>query len=128
MMFWLIALLSLLWNAFGGYLYVMASMGDAAIIASAPPEMQAYMATMPIWAHSGWAIGIWGSVLGSLLLLARSRHAVTAFLVSFLGAVVSFAAQAMAGVLSPAEPLMILTVILLQWWYSRRCANKGWLA
>lgn len=128
MTFWLIAVLSLLWNAFGGYLYTMANMGDASVIDSAPPEMQAYMAAMPIWAHSGWAIGIWGSVLGSLLLLGRSRHAVTAFLASFVGAVVSYAAQAQAGVLSAAAPAMILSVIALQWWYCRRCTNKGWLA
>ena len=76
--FWVIAAISLLWNAFGGYLYVMSSMGSAKLMASVPPEMKAYMATMPVWAHAGWAFGIWGSFAGSVLLLMRSRHAVTA--------------------------------------------------
>ena len=126
--FWVIAAISLLWNAFGACLYVMSSMGSAKLMASVPPAMKAYMATMPVWAHAGWAFGIWGSFAGSVLLLMRSRHAVTAFLVSLVGAIVSYAAQAMAGVLSPAEPIMILAVIGAQLWYARSAANKGYLA
>ena len=126
--FWVIAAISMLWNAFGAYLYVMSSMGDANLMASVPPDMKAYMATMPVWAHAGWAFGIWGSFAGSVLLLMRSRHAATAFLVSLVGAIVSYAAQAMAGVLTPAEPIMILVVISLLLWYSRSAANKGYLA
>ena len=126
--FWVIAAISMLWNAFGAYLYVMSSMGDAKLMASVPPAMQAYMATMPVWAYCGYAFGIWGSFAGSVLLLMRSRHAATAFLVSLVGAIVSYAAQAMAGVLTPAEPIMILVVISLLLWYSRSAANKGYLA
>ena len=43
----------------------------------------------PVWANAGWALGVWGSVIGSLLLLVRSRHAVAAFLVSLAGLAVS---------------------------------------
>ena len=125
--FWVIAGISMLWNAFGAYLYVRSSMGDPKLLASVPPEMQAYMATMPVWAHAGWAFGIWGSFAGSALLLMRSRHAVVAFWLSLVGAIVSFAAQAMAGVLSPAEPIMILAVIGLLLWYSRSALSKGFL-
>ena len=125
--FWVVSIVSLLWNCFGGYLYTKANLGDAALMATVPQAMQDYMAHMPIWAHSGWALGIGGSVAGSILLLLRSRHAVTAFAVSLLGAVVSYAAQAIAGVLTLVEPLAILAVILLQWWYSRRAVAAGFL-
>jgi len=60
-------------------------------------------------------------------MLLRSRHAVTAFLVSLLGAVLSFSGQALAGVLRPAEPVLILTVIAILWWYCRNEAAKGTL-
>ena len=83
-----------------------------------------YIAHMPVWAHAGWAFGIWGSFAGSVLMLLRYRHAVSAFLVSILGALVSYAAQAMAGVLTPAEPIMILVVITFLWWYCRRAATQ----
>ena len=123
--FWVVSAISLLWNAFGGYLYTMVNLDDQALLASVPPAMQAYIADMPIWAHFMWALGIWGSFLGSVLLLLRSRRAVVSFLVSLLGAIGSFGAQAAAGVLTPAEPLMILAVIALLLWYSRRCESQG---
>lgn len=123
--FWIIAGLSLLWNAFGAYLYTMTNLGDPAMLDGASPAMRDYVAAMPIWAHSGWALGIWGSFLGSVLLLIRSRHAVTSFLISLAGAAVSFAAQAMAGVLEPAQPIVILAVIAFLWWYGRRSAAQG---
>ena len=83
--------------------------------------------SMPLWAHLGWSLGIWGSFVGSVLMLLRRRHAVTAFVVSLLGAIASFAAQGLAGVLTPAEPVMILTVIALLLWVCRRAQGQGLL-
>jgi hypothetical protein len=125
--FWIVAVLGLLWNSFGAYLYTMARLDPAAMLASAPPAMQDYVANMPLWANVGYGLGIWGSFLGSVLMLLRSRHAVTSFLVSLAGAVVSYAGQAMAGVLEPAQPIMILVVIAFLWWFSRNEAAKGTL-
>ena len=67
--FWVVAGLSLLWNGFGAYLYTLTNLDDAALLASAPPAMQDYIANMPLWAHIAWALGIWGSLAGSVLLL-----------------------------------------------------------
>lgn len=122
-----VAVIGLLWNSFGAYLYIMTRLGDPAMLAAAPPEMQDYIANMPIWASAGWALGIWGSFFGSVLMMVRSRWAVESFLVSLVGAVVSFAAQGMAGVLEPAQPVVILAVIALLWWYCRRAAVAGLL-
>lgn len=49
------------------------------------PEQIAWVDAYPIWADAGWALGVWGAMAGSVLLLARSRHAVTAFIVSLVG-------------------------------------------
>lgn len=125
--YWVIAVIGLLWNGLGAYLYTLSNLGDPSVTAGAPPELLDYIANMPVWAHAGWAFGIWGSLAGSLLMLARSRHAVGAFVVSALGAVVSYAAQAMAGVLTLAQPLVILAVIAFLWWYCRRAAGLGFL-
>ena len=79
-----------------------------------------------------WPIGVWASVLGSVLLLLRSRHAVLTFLISLVGAVVSFGFQMTvavpASMVSPANkllPIAIVVVILLLWWYSRRQVAAG---
>ena len=123
--FWIVAGLSLLWNCTGAYFYIMARLDPAAVMGSAPPEMQDYVANMPLWANIGYGFGVWGSVAGSVLMLLRSRHAVTAFLVSLVGAVVSFSGQALAGVLQPAEPAVILAVIAFLCWYTRRQTVAG---
>lgn len=123
--FWVVAGLSLLWNGFGAYLYTLTNLGDAALLASAPPAMQDYIANMPLWAHIAWALGIWGSLAGSVLLLLRVRHAVAAFAVSLLGAAGSFTAQGLAGVLEPAQPVLILAVIAFLLWYARSAVTAG---
>jgi hypothetical protein len=123
--FWVVSGLGLLWNAFGAYLYMLSKLNPEAALAGATPAMRDYVAAMPTWAHIGWSLGIWGSVAGSLLMLARSRHATTAFLVSLLGALASFAAQAQAGVLPVGLSAGIAAVIAFLWCYCRNETAKG---
>ena len=86
---WIVGVVSLLWNAVGAFDYTMTKMQNADYLAAFTPEQQAWFASFPLWANIGWALGVWGSVLGSLLLLARSRHAVSAFAVSLAGLAIS---------------------------------------
>ncbi len=125
--YWVVAVLGLLWNCIGAYLYIQARLNPEVVMASAPQEMRDYVTNMPLWANIGYGLGVWGSVAGSVLMLLRSRHAITAFLVSLVGAAVSYLGQFMAGVLEPALPIMIMAIIALLWWYSRRAAAQGLL-
>lgn len=123
--YWVVAVLGLLWNCMGAWMYFQARVNPDVMLASAPQEMRDYIAAMPLWANIGYGFGIWGSFAGSVLMLLRSRHAPTAFLVSFVGAVISYLGQFMAGVIGPAEPIVILAIIVLLWSYSRRAAAQG---
>ena len=125
--YWVVAVLGLLWNCIGAYLYIQARLNPEVVMAGAPQEMQEYVANMPLWANIGYGLGVWGSVAGSVLMLLRSRHAITAFLVSLVGAAVSYLGQFMAGVLEPALPIMIMAIIALLWSYCRRAAAQGLL-
>ena len=49
------------------------------------PEQIAWVDAYPMWADIGWALGVWGAMAGTLLLLLRSRCAVHAFLLSLVG-------------------------------------------
>lgn len=132
---WVVGILSLLWNAFGACDYTMTELGNLAwfeMMGLGPAEL-AWTQSFPVWAVAAWAIGVWGSVLGSILLLLRSRHAVTAFLLSILGAVASFAYQltaadkpaAMQGGAALVMPVVVLILIAAQWYYARRQAAAG---
>lgn len=86
---WIVGLLSAAWNAFGALDYTMTQTGNAAWLAQMTPDQIAWLESAPMIAHASWAFGVWGALAGSLLLLARSRHAVTAFVVSLAGLAVN---------------------------------------
>ena len=82
--YWLVAVLSLAWNSFGGFDYTMSHLrGEAYFREAGMTGAQiAALNAMPTWMHAVWAVGVWGSVAGSLLLLVRSKWAFHAFAVS----------------------------------------------
>ena len=132
---WIVGILSLLWNCFGAYDYTMshmrnmdylAKMGDANV-------MLAYMDSMPMYAKFGWGLGVWFALLGSVLLLMRSRYAVHAFALSVIGMALSFGGQ-YVGPTPPAAmtqgaakyvPLFIIALGLAQLWYAWRERGEG---
>jgi hypothetical protein len=86
---WVVGALSLLWNALGGLDYVMTKTHNAKYLSAFTAEQKAWFDGFPLWMNCAWAIGVWFAILGSLLLLLRSRFAVHAFIVSLAGLVVS---------------------------------------
>ncbi len=131
---WVVGILSLLWNAFGGYDYTMSQLRDPAYLESVGfgAEEIAWMDSFPVWVEAAWAVGVWFSVLGAILLLLRSRHAATAFLISLVGSVVSFAYQLSADKpetlqsgLPVIMPVVIMVLIVAQWYYARRQTAAG---
>lgn len=138
--YWIVALLSLAWNSFGAVDYLMTKLRNMDYLTSAvgtpelAQEMLALVEAMPLWAHALWGLGVWSSILGSLLLLGRSRHAPLVFLISLVSAALSFAYQATltmpAALDTPmmkAMPLVIVGAIVLQWWWAQRKTADGTL-
>lgn len=116
--FWAIAAVSLLWNSYGAWDYTSYQLG----ITPAIPAVE----SAPLWATSCWALGVWGSFVGSILLLVRSRHAATAFAVSLGTAAISFAWQYSAGVIpSLILPLVILSAVAFFWWYAGKMRDAS---
>jgi hypothetical protein len=131
---WVVGAVSLVWNAFGAMDYTMTKMGNAEYLAAFTPEQQTYFTSFPMWANVGWALGVWGSVLGSLLLLVRSRHAVTAFIVSLIGLAISSFYQfglhygdlmRMFGTFPMIFTAVIWVVAIALFLYARAQASKG---
>jgi len=95
---WIVGALATLWNCFGCYDYLMTRMRNTDYIKSAMPGVDpnaalAWVDAMPIYAQIGWGLGVWGGLLGVVLLLMRSRYAVWAFAVSMVGIVLSLGYQ-----------------------------------
>jgi hypothetical protein len=86
---WIVGGLATLWNAFGCFDYLMTQTRNQAYLANFTDPQRAYFESFPIWMEATWAFGVWGGLAGSLLLLARSRHAVAAFAISLAGLAIS---------------------------------------
>ncbi len=86
---WIVAVLATIWNGFGCFDYLMTQTRNEQYLAHFTDPQRAYFDSFPIWMEAAWACGVWGGLLGSLLLLARSRFAVAAFAVSLAGLAIS---------------------------------------
>ena len=132
---WVVGVVSLLWNAFGGYDFIMsATQGETYWRASGMSQaMIDYYGAMPAWMYVPWVLGVWGAVAGSILLLMRSRWAVPVFALSLLGAVMGLGYQIVAAPpLAGAEglggnvmPFVIIFVALALFLYARAMQRRG---
>lgn len=87
---WVVGAAALLWNCVGALDYTMTESRNAAYLAPFTPEQLAYFFGLPKWVVATWALGVWGGVLGSLLLLLRQRRAEHVFAVSLVGIAATF--------------------------------------
>jgi hypothetical protein len=130
---WIVGILATLWNAFGAFDYVMTQTANEAYLSQFSAEERAFFDSFPGWIEAFWALGVWGALIGSLLLLIRSRYAVHAFGLSLVGIVVGMGYQYLAmeapeslttGAMA-VMPWVILAVGIALFVYARNQAAKG---
>lgn len=132
---WLVGIVSLFWNIGGAFDYIMTRTNAAEYMAAQPPERLAMLQDAPVWFSYTWALGVWMSVVGSLLLLVRSRFAGAAFALSLLGligsSVYTYAIAdggsmvAAAGAGAIAFTIAIPVILVLLWIYARAMTKRG---
>ena len=132
---WVVGVVSLLWNAFGAFDFVSTITRGEAYLREMnfDQAMIDYFLAMPDWMYVPWTLGVWGAVIGSILLLLRNRYAVWAFALSLIGAVVSLAygqfmdppplAPDMAMMKWMPFVIMLITVLLFVYAFNMR--RKG---
>ncbi|MEC9066510.1 MAG: hypothetical protein VX569_04460 [Pseudomonadota bacterium] len=135
---WGVGILATLWNAFGANDYTQTQMGNRDYFAMTGFDAQTtdaalrFFGEMPAWADAAWALGVWGGLAGSILLLLRSRWAIAAFAASILGLAGSwiFQLQAtlppeLAAMNNEAMFAVISAIALLLFWYALRMRRRG---
>lgn len=130
---WIVAGIGLLWNGFGAYDYLMSKLQGAPYYRQMgmTDAQIAYMDSFPAWMTVVWAIGVWGAVLGTILLFRRSRTAAPVFaasLAAFLVSMVySFFLSNGAEVMGDMAwmQFVVLAGCLFFALYSRAMARKG---
>ena len=130
---WIVGLVSLLWNALGGVDYVMTKTHNEMWLQGFTPEQIAWFDSFPIWANTAWALGVWGAIAGSVLLLLRRSLAYGAFAISVVGLVVGtihqfIVAEMPAGLDTPggrAFTALLWAVSIGLFFYARRMRANG---
>jgi hypothetical protein len=86
---WLIGTVGGLWSAIGVLSFMLTQMNVEAVMSRFPPQQRDYFASLPLWAVAFWAIGVFGGVIGCLLLLLRHRLAFPVLLAAAIGTIAS---------------------------------------
>jgi len=133
---WLVGVLSLLWNGFGAFDFIQTTTRGEAYMRAAgfDDAMVAYYEAMPGWMYVPWTLGVWGAVIGSVMLLLRRRWAVPAFGLSLLGALISLIYGELIDPPPPAPPelaamswmpIVILLIAVLLFGYAFDMRKRG---
>lgn len=126
---WVVGVLTLLFNAMGIVSYLTTKLGMLEQMGLSPEQI-AFMNAYPAWISAFWALGVWGAFAGSVLLLLRSRWAVTAMVVALVGLIGTTLGNYVildvpAAMQAPALDVAIWAVTLFLLVYCRRMAKAG---
>jgi hypothetical protein len=86
---WIVGVLSLLWNSVGAFDYTATQFRIESYMSQFTPGQLEYFYGFPVWMDAAWAIAIWSSLLGSIVMLFRKALAAWLFGVAILGLAVS---------------------------------------
>jgi hypothetical protein len=130
---WIVAVLSLLWNAMGAFDYLMTQTRNAAYMEKFTPEQLEFYYGFPAWVESSWAIAVWGALVGSILLLLARRLSEWVFLVSLVAMVLttihnfflSNGLEIMGGASSLIFTAFIFVISVALYLYARAMGKNG---
>lgn len=132
--FYAVAVLAVIWNAFGAVDYLMTQFRVEAYMANFTEAQLAYFYGFPAWFVAVWATAVWAALIASLLLLVRNKLAAPVFLLSLAGftinTVYSFAftpALELMGAGNVVFSGVIFASLVFFWWFSTFSAKRGWL-
>ncbi|MXP47168.1 hypothetical protein GRI43_07165 [Altererythrobacter luteolus] len=126
---WVIGVLTLLWNSIGIMSYLATRMDKLESLGMTADQI-AYFDSYPLWANAFWALGVWGAFAGSILLLLRSRWAVTSLIVAIAGLVGTslyqhVLTQTPESLQNPVLAVSIWVITALMLWYAVKMRSAG---
>ena len=125
--FWMIALLGLIWNALGCFNFALQMDPDA--LADVPPAYRAVIADRPGWVTATFAVAVFGGALGCVLMLLRRATARPALFLSLVGVALNMGHALWVGAAAPCGVSLVissgmsLAVAAGLVWYTHRKAG-----
>jgi hypothetical protein len=133
--YWIISILALLWNFMGVLQYIGQAYNTNGFREQYTDEQLEILANTPAWVTAAFALGVFGGVLGSILLLFKKKWAYYLFLISLIGVIVQmihnlFIIKA-ADIYGPGAAIMTAMIIgfsLLLVWFSKKAIANSWIS
>lgn len=119
----------------GVMMYIMQVTMSPETLQALPEAEQQLYTNIPMWATAAFAIAVWGSTLGCILLLLRRKLANPVFTIAYFAIMVQMVHSLFISksieVYGPGQaasmPIMIILIGGFLIWYSRRATAMGWL-
>ena len=131
--FRIVAVLALLWNLFGVYVY-LEHVGAVPPMKAMTPEDVALAATVPAWVTGAFAIAVFSGLIGSIGLALSKSWARSLLILSLLGVLVQMGwilfvsnARAVHGNEAFIMPAIVTAIALLLVWLADKGVKRGWL-
>ncbi|HEX8302765.1 hypothetical protein [Sphingomonas sp.] len=135
---WFIILLGVLvlWGLAGCAAFAMHVMHGPAMDPAATDWDRAYFAALPAWFGWDYAVAVGAALLGSIAMLARSRWAMTLYIVSLIAVVIQFgyvffATDLLAHKGAAATvpfPAFIIAMAVMQVWLAGYARDRNWIS
>jgi hypothetical protein len=127
-----VGLLGLAWNIFGTYQFIgSVNSTSESLMAMGMPEAQAQVMTnYPLWMTIAFAIGVFGGLIGSILLLLKKAISEKIFLASLLGYIVLYIGDITEGVfeaIGKSQVIILTTVVAIAfglWFFAKSYRKK----
>lgn len=131
-MFWVIAVIALIWNLLGVLAYLADALMTEDALKMLPTDQQELYAARPSWVTAAFAVAVWFGFLGAIGLIIRRKWAYPLFLLSFLGLIgqqvyTFFLSDTVSIMGAQAIYLPVITLLLglLFIWYSKKSISDG---
>ena len=134
-LFWTLSIFFLLWSIFGLLSFLGHTLAPEEMLKSMSQDEIALLNEFPLWTDIIFGIAVFGSILGSVLLLARSKRAKILFQVSLVAILVqmtynvffSRSVEVYGVAQTITMPIVVIVFAVSSLWFSGHAVKKGWI-
>ena len=133
-LFWVVAIIALLWNIIGLFQFIAATFMQDLIAEGISQQELDLMNNVPSWYTAFFGLSTIAGFLACVTMLLKNKITVVLFLLSLIGVLVSQGYWILGtdsieviGIQAVIMPLIVLIISIFLYFYSKSCAEKGWL-
>ncbi len=132
--FWIISIVALIWNSLGVHGYIQQAYNTESFKTMYTEEQLAIIYNLPSYYTAAFAVAVFSSVIGCVLLLLKKKSAVLLFQIGLIAVLIQTIYNVFInegkdayGAMEYSMLIMIPIISIFLVWYSKSSQKKGWL-